>query len=337
MLLHLLNTSKETQEILNTIFPDLCYEATEPPKQGIIILDQNILEQVQKLRTTGFGNPIIGIIEHPAQLQDLPLVHLGKVQLIPRTDLPFKLPALIANTPELHREQCSPYLSGISINIESVFASLKNAQYSLKPLILCGNTGTGKQFIAEQLHKNSIYRERPFLAINLGLYSEETQRWAILKNALAEIPSGIQDTPEYLSGTVYIKILDNTDVLFIVSLLEWLSRIGDKNLFGPQIRIILGIEESVQELIPKEFLETFEIVLLPALTSHREDIPELLQWLIAHYNQRYYRHIQHISLSVLNHFMSRPWSGNIEELRYNLETVFLALPESTKTLTVEEA
>jgi arginine utilization regulatory protein len=221
--------------------------------------------------------------------------------------------------------------------IESVFAGLKNLQHSLRPLILCGNAGTGKQFLAEQLHTASIYRDRPCITINLGQYTEEAQRWAILKNAFAEIPSGIESFSEFLAGTVYIQGLENTDVLFIVSLLEWLSRIGNQNIFGPQLRIILGIEESLQELIPQEFLKTFDLLTLPTLAAHREDIPTVLQWLVEKYNRQYYRHIRHISLELLHYFMQRPWSGNIEELRYNLETVFLALPESMTTLTVEEA
>lgn len=337
MLLYLLNTSKETNKLLNTIAPEQCYETTTPPVQGIIIIDKDIPKTIQVLRTTGFGNPIIGIIDSTTQLEALALVHLGKTRLIPRTDLALKLLPLLQTIPEFTKTQCAPYLTGSSILIDSVFAELKNAQHSLRPLILCGNTGTGKKFLAEQLHKHSIYNDKTFTALNLGLYADETQRWAILKNAFTEIPSGIADQTEFLAGTVYIQGLGNTDVLFIVSLLEWLSRLGLKKTYGPQVRIILGIDEVVQEVIPKEFLETFKLLALPSLTAHREDIPTLINWFIKHYNRQYYRHIQNISLDLLDYMLHRPWSGNIEELRYNLETVFLALPESTKTLTVEEA
>ena len=207
-----------------------------------------------------------------------------------------------------------PYFCGHSPVLRNMLDKLPLLQE--KPLFIYGAAGTGKRALANAL---DLFRSSQcnLAELDLGSYTgaeRETQVWTALKDILKVSPA------------VYIRGLDAADILFLISILEWLAEQAD-------LRVMVAVEsQELLESIPPEFFAKYELLTVPSLKDRREDLPLIIEALLEDFETRYGTQLKHLENRVWDDFLNRDWPGNIDELRYNLEAVIIDLPPSQEVL-----
>lgn len=212
-------------------------------------------------------------------------------------------------------------------------------QYSKKisqtdyPILITGETGTGKEILAQSIHNESLRKEEPFIAINCSALPEallESELFGYEDGAFTGAKKGgkIGIFERAIGGTIFLDELCEMPLRMQVKLLRVLQerqimRIGGTNLINIDIRVIAATNKQIDEKVKKfEFREdlyyrinTFKIN-LPSLKERKEDIIFIFKNMI-----NYFENLpENIEKKLLNH----TWNGNIRELK-NIADYYLVM------------
>jgi len=208
------------------------------------------------------------------------------------------------------------YIPGISPEMQPIERLISEIARTDMPVLLVGETGTGKQMVALQIHKLSGYRELPFVKVSCGTFAEKpfgTQLHGL----------GDDNGPrEEWVGTFFF---DEVSELDQSSQRRLLSSLPDGNslhtnqaLTGRIVSCTTrDLETEVQSgRFRSELLYRLSCVCLrlPPLRRRREDIPRLVQSFLSKYARLFRRAETNLSEKVLQLLMEYPWPGNIREL-----------------------
>lgn len=178
---------------------------------------------------------------------------------------------------------------------------------------IVGETGTGKQMIAEMIHNESEYHNMPFYIYN---GAEKDPR--LIENDLfgekEEGAKGIID--EVNAGTLYIKNIESLPY----QLQNKLANLFGENVKNPEIRIITSSNDDLLQLYKEEVVGqklyshlSSYILSVPSIADRKEDIPVLINDFKIHFNKTEMQ----FSEMVMDAFFHYDWPGNVREL-YNL-------------------
>lgn len=204
-------------------------------------------------------------------------------------------------------------------------------KYSIihEPVLVTGETGTGKELVAKALHDLGPNASDPFLAINCGTLSD-TLLQSELFGYVAGAFTGAQKAKKGIfeaagNGTVFLDEFEDVSPKMQSSLLRVLESneirlLGDVNSKKINCKIIIATNKPLKELVgSKSFREDlyfrlarFEIK-LPSLKERQEDIPELIHHFLFSPNQNNFT--PELSNELLEKLSSYSWPGNIRELR----------------------
>lgn len=204
-------------------------------------------------------------------------------------------------------------------------------------VLICGETGTGKELVAESIHTASRRRKKPFLSQNCAaipanllesiFFGTEKGSFtgALSRKGLFELAEG---------GTLFLDEINSMDLALQVKLLKALEekkvrRIGGKGDIRFDIRVICATNEMPEELLRtgrlrEDLYYRINVVRLtiPPLRQRREDILLLANQFIQMYNRQMDRSIQGLSPMVAEFFEDWDWPGNVRELRNAVESAF---------------
>lgn len=202
-------------------------------------------------------------------------------------------------------------------------------------IILLGETGVGKSFIAKTIHQMSKRREQPFVHINCGAIPEnliESEFFGYEEGAFTgAIKNGKKGLFEAAGeGTIFLDEIGELPINLQVKLLHVLQekqayRIGSTKPFNINARIISATNKDLKKLIMKgKFREDLYYRLnivpinIPALRDRREDISLFIKNFLEKNNIKY-NFTKQISLKAYNLLTSYNWPGNIRELENTIE------------------
>ena len=196
------------------------------------------------------------------------------------------------------------------------------------PVIIRGETGTGKEVLARWLHSQSPRNDKPFVAINCGAIPENLIE-SILFGHVKGSFTGAIDTrkgvfEEAEGGTLFLDEIGELPLNMQVKLLRVLqehhiTRVGDNREIPVNVRIIsathVNLEEAMKEHRFREDLyyrlNVIPIQILP-LRSRKEDIEDLANYFIRQYAPQGESFI--LSPEALKKLQAHQWPGNIREL-----------------------
>jgi DNA-binding NtrC family response regulator len=198
-------------------------------------------------------------------------------------------------------------------------------------IILQGETGTGKEFIARAIHMLSPRRKGPFIAIDCGSLPEnliESELFGHEKGAFtgaSEKKSGLFEIAR--GGTFFLDEIGNLPVAFQHKLLRVLEerkirRVGGKETIQVDVRIIAASNVNLeQEVEAGRFrkdlyfrLNEFTIS-VPPLRERKEDLEFLAELFVEEAAQELDKKIERISADGMDVLLRHHWPGNIRELR----------------------
>ncbi|BCS89858.1 sigma-54-dependent transcriptional regulator [Pseudodesulfovibrio sediminis] len=228
-----------------------------------------------------------------------------------------------------------------------VFVQLKKTVRQLAQMkcnvLIQGETGTGKELVAQGIHQLSQRSEERFMAINCGTFTAELMDKELFgheKEAFTGANRGQKGILEVADGgTVFFDEIGELPLNMQVKLLRVLQertflRVGGTKEIPVDIRVVAATNCDLRELVEKgEFRQDLyyrlNVVTLqaPPLREHREDIPIL----IGHFLEKHHQTgqtINSISQDALDILMNYPFPGNVRELE-NIVQRALALGQGT--------
>lgn len=218
---------------------------------------------------------------------------------------------------------------------------------SSSPVLIYGETGTGKQLVAESIHTLSHRRNKPFISQNCAAIPEnllESLFFGTEKGGFtgAETRQGLFELAD--GGTLFLDEINSMNPGIQGKLLKALDdqrvrRIGGKEDIDFDVRIICASNEDLEALVEKGAMRAdlyyrVSVVKLtiPPLQKRPEDIPLLVRHFIDYFNKRMGRQITGVSMLVEQMFRRWEWPGNIRELRNTIESAFNLEKSDTITL-----
>lgn len=206
------------------------------------------------------------------------------------------------------------------------------------PVLVTGETGTGKELVSRAIHEEGLYPKEPFLAINCGALTE-TLLQSELFGYEAGAFTGAQKQRKGIfeaagKGTVFLDEFGDISPKLQVSLLRVLEAneirmIGSTVTHKIECKIIVATNIDLNKaVLAKKFREDlffrlarFEIK-LPSLRERKEDIPELIHYFLSSnsLSNRY------LSTELQNALLAYHWPGNIRELKNEIERLKILNP-----------
>ncbi|HJV82408.1 sigma-54 dependent transcriptional regulator [Noviherbaspirillum sp.] len=240
-----------------------------------------------------------------------------------------------------------PSLIGQSAPIEALRTLIRSLGPTAADILINGQTGTGKEVVARQLHVASG-RKGPFVAINCGALPETVFESEIFGHEAGAF-TGAQKRRigklEYANGgTVFLDEIESMPLALQVKLLRVLQerrleRLGGNDAVAIDCRIIAAskadlLKLSAQGTFREDLYYRIGVVGidLPRLCERREDIPLLL----AHFTQgaaiRYQRPLPQWTPAQMAQWQAREWPGNVRELRNFADRLVLGVGDGTAAL-----
>jgi DNA-binding NtrC family response regulator len=224
---------------------------------------------------------------------------------------------------------------GPSKKMQEVFRLIEMVAPSTASVLITGESGTGKELVARTIHSLSPRKEKPFVAINCAAIPEtliESEIFGHEKGAFTgalERRTGCFELAE--GGTLLLDEIGEMPIATQAKLLRVLEdrklrRLGSKVETSVDVRVLAATNKPPEEAVARGQLRNdlyyrlnvFNLH-LPPLRDHKEDIPELVQALLADMNEKHGRAVSGVTDAVMSTFQAYAWPGNTRELRNTLE------------------
>ncbi|MDF1663774.1 MAG: sigma-54 dependent transcriptional regulator, partial [Planctomycetota bacterium] len=209
------------------------------------------------------------------------------------------------------------------------------------PVLIQGETGTGKELVARCLHENGPRFDSGFLTINCSALSETLMESELFGHSKGAFTGATEDKEGYFEradgGTLFLDEVQDMSPLMQRELLRVLQegevqRVGGKRVIKVDVRIIAATNKDLKELVnEKRFRQDLYyrlnvvIVDLPPLRRRREDLPELVDHFLTSLAERYTLTRPRLEQDALQMLIDHDWAGNIRELQNLLEKTLLML------------
>ncbi len=246
------------------------------------------------------------------------------------------------------RQQAAPVseLVGKSQVVQALREQIKRIASHDTPVLVCGESGSGKRVLARYLHAHSARGEGPFLDVPVGGMSADGAGVELFgSEEQGRVHYGWLEQAN--GGTLFLndiaEMTASTQTRF-VGTLEHQSfvRVGGKEPVQIDVRIIAATSQDLDsEVAAGRFRDDLFYFLnvvpiqVPPLREHREDVPELLDYYVNLLVQQDKLPYRRFTVSAQNFLRNYPWPGNVRELQ-NLVQRLLILG-SSEEITQEEA
>jgi len=245
------------------------------------------------------------------------------------------------------RQATDPFI-GTSAAIRALADQAKKILSTESPVLILGETGTGKGVLARWLHDNSPRAEEAFVDLNCaGLSREllETELFGHEKGAFTSATASKQGLFEVAHrGTIFLDEVGDVDLQIQPKLLKVLEekrfrRVGDVRDRQVDVRLIAATHQDIGQLVrEKKFRDDlyFRISTIPlsfpALRERIEDIPTMAQYLLEKIAADLGRGELRLDESSIQALKAYSWPGNIRELRNVIERAVLLSDQKSITL-----
>lgn len=240
---------------------------------------------------------------------------------------------------EILRGEAGPSLIAESGTMRALLEDISRVGPSEANLLILGENGVGKSLVARVLHQRSHRAGKPFVAINMGGFSEgvfESELFGHVKGAFTDAKSDRVGRCELADGgTLFLDEIANitpsqqTRLLRVLETGEF-ERVGSSKPRRADVRFISATNADLRaEVAAGRFrqdllfrLNTVELV-IPPLRERREDILALANNFLRHQTGKYRKAIEGFAPATLEQLQNHSWPGNVRELEHVVERAIL--------------
>jgi len=239
----------------------------------------------------------------------------------------------------LHKEGPTAFsfggIVGKSPEMEKIFRILPVLAESDSSILITGETGTGKDVIAEAIHQASNRAKGPFIKVNCGALPETLLESELFGHTKGAFTGAVDDKPGRFrmanNGTLYLTEIGDLPLPLQVKLLTFLDDktvypIGSTRGYSVDVRVIAATHRNLEEMVAKgtfrkDLFYRLNVVRLhlPALRERGEDILLLLDHFVRLFSHKLNKTIEGFSPQALRELKKYPYPGNVRELRNIVE------------------
>ena len=231
---------------------------------------------------------------------------------------------------EKQKEYTIDNIIGHSPPMREVFKMIGSVANTRTNVLIEGESGTGKELVAKAIHYNSPYRDEPFIVINCSAISDtllESELFGHVKGAFTDAVCETKGKFEIAGkGTLFLDEVGDISTNLQSKLLRVIEtrdfmKVGGEKVLKTEARIIAATNKQLKSLVEEELfredlyyrLKVVEIT-LPPLAERKEDIPELVAYLLEKINRELRKNVRKVPHHVMKFLVNRPWRGNVREL-----------------------
>lgn len=243
------------------------------------------------------------------------------------------------------KEVDDKFILGSSMEMKEIMALIHQTSDVDATMLLEGETGVGKSFIAKTIHKLSNRREKPFIQINCGAIPEnllESELFGYEKDSFTGASkSGKKGFFEVANhGTIFLDEIGEIPLHLQVKILHALEekeiyRVGGTNLVKIDVRILAATNKNLKQMVEdgnfrKDLYYRLNIlpIEIPPLRKRSEDIPILAYSFLQKFNKKYSTN-KKITSKTYNILSSYAWPGNIRELENVIERLLITCEQES--------
>jgi formate hydrogenlyase transcriptional activator len=241
---------------------------------------------------------------------------------------------------------------GENLALRQVLKNVEIVAATDSTVVICGETGTGKELIARALHERSPRRGRTFIKLNCAAIPTgllESELFGHEKGAFTGAVNRKIGRFELADGgTLFLDEIGDIPAELQPKLLRVLQeqefeRLGGTKTIRVNVRLISATHHDLQAMVSQgQFrrdlfyrLNVFPIV-LPPLRERIDDIPRLIRYFTQMFANRMGKHIENIPAKTLDHLTHYAWPGNIRELQNVIERAVILSPGATLQVPLDE-
>lgn len=281
-------------------------------------------------------------------------IHAGAFDFITK---PWDNKALlhrISTALELNHQQVSEdsgfdrsFIIGKSSALLNVLDTIERISKTDASVLIMGENGTGKELIAEAIHRNSSRRNHQMVKVNLGGISRSLFESEMFGHKKGAFTGAVADREGRFAvadkGTIFLDEIGELDLNSQVKLLRVLQEqtfevLGDSTPRKVDVRVICATNADLSQMVSEHtFREdlfyriNLITVVLPPLRERVEDIPMLVNHLIGKFCSSNMRNVPEVTDEAMSYLKTLPYPGNIRELKNLVERTLLVADKPVLT------
>ncbi len=231
---------------------------------------------------------------------------------------------------EKQKEYTIDNIIGRSPQMREVFKLIGSVANTRTNVLIQGESGTGKELVAKAIHYNSPYRDEPFIVINCSAISDTLLESELFGHAKGAFTDAVCETKGKFEiagkGTLFLDEIGDispnlqSKLLRVIETRDFM-KVGGEKIMKTEARIIAATNHDLKALIEKgSFREDLYYrlkvveIFLPSLREKKEDIPELVAYLLEKINRDLRKNVRKVPPEVMKLLQDLPWKGNVREL-----------------------
>lgn len=274
------------------------------------------------------GNRIVGAIDLSTQEGE----REGTAEESERVDLKTAVLPVCGNS-KLHVDSSASFTVKDIIAVDENMKRAKSyinivANCSL-PVLIYGETGTGKEVFAQAIHNSSSRKNAPFLAQNCAAIPDSLLESILFGTAKGAFTDAIERKGLFEladGGTLFLDEINSMPLQLQAKLLRVLQdgtfrSLGSKKVKHVDVKIIAATNVAPLKAIAEGCLRediyyrlSMMSISIPPLRERRKDISYFVKYYVTKYNEIFKKHVEYVSKDLIQTFESYDWPGNVREL-----------------------
>ena len=304
-----------------------------PDEDGIYLL-KNIkasTPEVQVILMTGYADIQTAVLA----------MKLGAFDYVAKPVIPDEILKKIQDTLEqtavpeqkkrTKKPQSVPYIKGTSLEADKLYEYIRLVAPTMMTVLITGESGSGKEYIARLIHAQSNRKEAPFIAVDCGAIPKDLAASEFSGHVKVAFTGAVNDKTGYFvaasGGTIFLDEIGNLSYDVQVQLLRALEErkvkpVGSDKEIAFDVRIISATNENLTKAVAEgnfredlyHRLNEFSLKAL-SLLERKEDIPVFANHFLAASNEELGKDVIGFEDEVMSVFKNYNWPGNLREMR----------------------
>lgn len=224
-----------------------------------------------------------------------------------------------------------PFVKGISSDSSKLYEHINLVAPTNMSVLIIGDSGTGKEYIAHSIHTQSKRLDKPFIAVDCGAIPKELASSEFFGHIKGSFTGAVNDKTGHFEaangGTLFLDEVGNLSYEVQVQLLRALQErkikpVGSNNEIQVDIRVVAATNEDLMEAVRRgDFREDLYhrlnefLIRVPKLSERKEDIMIFANHFLDQANQELEKDIQKFDHDVVELFLNYEWPGNLREMK----------------------
>ncbi len=332
----------EALEIIQEREPDIVIsDMVMPGMDGIKLLDEvkKKYPDIAVIMITAHGTIETAVEAMKKGAKDYILKPLRLDEILSKIETISQLKSLIKENQYLREKLSQKYnfnnIIGKNRKMLELFDLIRDIAKTNSTVLIRGESGVGKELIANAIHYNSDRVKKPFVKVNCAVLAENLLESELFGHVKGAFTGAIRDKMGRFElangGTIFLDEIGDISPNMQLKLLRVLQegefeRVGGTETIKVDVRIIAATNRNLEEMMKNgkfrhDLYYRLNVIPLevPPLRERKDDIPLLITHFLTKFNQQFNKNIEIIEDDALQALQNYSWPGNIRELENLIE------------------